>query len=414
MRILMLTDFYRPLLGGQERHVENLAIELANRGHEVAVATLWHEGLERFEYDRGVRVYRIQGTVQRAAGLFRQTGRRFAPPAPDPETLWALRRIIQREQPQIVHAHSWIVHSFLPLKPWSGAKLVVTLHDYGLRCATRTLMHHERPCRGPAPDRCPGCAAAHYGPLKAGATLAAHRATLPWLVAAADRFIAVSRAVAQGNGLIDSGRPYRVIPNFIADRLATPAEDLAGYLDQLPTGEHLLFVGALNRHKGLHVLLDAYTRLDNAPPLALIGIWAEQDLRLPTGVRVFQHWPHAAVMHAWQRCAIGVVPSIWPEPCPTVAMEAMLAGRPLVATHTGGLPDLVAHEETGLLVPPGDAGALAAALARLLADPALRQRMGAAGCERVRAFQAHAVIPQIEALYAQLLAPTGELVTVNR
>ncbi len=414
MRILMLTDFYRPLLGGQERHVENLSIELTNRGHEVAVATLWHAGLERFERDRGVRIYRIQGTVQRAAGLFRQTGRRFAPPAPDPETLWALRQIIRRERPQIVHAHSWIVHSFLPLKIWSGAKLVVTLHDYSLRCATKTLMYRERPCRGPAPERCPGCAATHYGPLKGGATLAAHRATLPWLVAAADRFIAVSRAVAQGNGLIDSGRPYRVIPNFIADRLETPAEDLAGYLDQLPTSEYLLFVGALNRHKGLHVLLDAYTRLDNAPPLALIGIWADTDLPLPAGVRVFQHWPHAAVMGAWQCCAIGIVPSIWPEPCPTVAMEAMLAGRPLVATHTGGLPDLVAHEETGLLVPPGDAGELAAALARLLADPTLRQRMGAAGRERVRAFQARAVIPQIEALYAELLEPTGELVTVNR
>ena len=98
MRILMLTDFYRPLIGGQERHVENLALELTKRGHQVTVATLWHAGLARFEEDRGVRIYRIRGTAQRATGLFSQTGRRFAPPAPDPETVWALRRIIQREQ----------------------------------------------------------------------------------------------------------------------------------------------------------------------------------------------------------------------------------------------------------------------------------------------------------------------------
>lgn len=413
MRILMLTDFYRPLIGGQERHVENLACELAERGRQVAVATLWHEGLEPFEEDRGVRIYRIRGTVQRAAGLFSQAGRRFAPPAPDPETVWALRRIIKRERPQIVHAHSWIVHSFLPLKTWSGAKLVVTLHDYGLRCATKTLMRHERPCGGPALDRCPGCAATHYGPLKAGATLAAQRATLPWLVAAVDRFIAVSQAVAEGNGLAGGGRACEVIPNFIADHIEAPEEDVADHAAQLPSGDFLLFVGALSRHKGVRVLLDAYTRLEDAPPLALIGIWADPELHLPAGTRVFQHWPHAAVMRAWQRCIIGIVPSIWPEPCPTVAMEAMLAGRPLVASRIGGLPDLVAHEETGLLAPPGDAGALAAALAHLLGDPALRRRMGAAGQRRVAAFQARAVIPRIEALYAELLEPASQTIPIR-
>jgi len=413
MRILMLTDFYRPLIGGQERHVENLALELAKRGHQVAVATLWHAGLARFEEDRGVRIYRIRGTAQRATGLFSQTGRRFAPPAPDPETVWALRRIIQRERPQIVHAHSWIVHSFLPLKAWSGAKLALTLHDYGLRCATKTLMRHERPCDGPAPDRCPGCATAHYGPLKAGATLAAQRATLPWLVAAVDRFIAVSQAVAEGNRLPGGGRACAVIPNFIADDLKAPEEDTADHAAQLPSSDFLLFVGALNRHKGVRVLLDAYTRLEAPPPLALIGTWADPELRLPAGARVFQHWPHAAVMRAWQRCAIGIVPSIWPEPCPTVAMEAMLVGRPLVASRIGGLPDLVAHEETGLLAPPGDAGALAAALARLLGDPALRRRMGAAGQRRVAAFQARAVIPRIEALYAELLEPAARTLSIR-
>lgn len=408
----MLTDFYRPLIGGQERHVENLALELANRGHRVAVATLWHEGLERFEEDRGVRIYRIQGTVQRASALFSQTGRRFAPPAPDPETVWALRRILRRERPEIVHAHSWIVHSFLPLKAGSGAKLVVTLHDYGLHCATKMLLRQDHPCTGPAPDRCPGCAAAHYGLLKASATLAAQRATLSWLLAAVDRFIAVSQAVAEGNGLAGSGRAWEVIPNFIADGIEMSDNDAGDLAAQLPSGDFLLFVGALNRHKGLHVLLEAYARLEDAPPLALIGAWAEQDLRLPAGAQVFEHWPHAAVMHAWQRCAIGIVPSIWPEPCPTVAMEAMLAGRPLVASRIGGLPDLVAHEETGLLTPPGDAGALAAALARLLGDPAARRRMGAAGQRRVAAFQAHAVIPRIEALYAALLEPAGRTVPV--
>jgi len=67
------------------------------------------------------------------------------------------------------------------------------------------------------------------------------------------------------------------------------------------------------------------------------------------------------------------------------ALEAMAAGRPVVASRVGGLAEAVVHEETGLLVPPGDPTALATALARLARDPGLRARLGAAGRARVLA-----------------------------
>ncbi len=54
-----------------------------------------------------------------------------------------LRSIIEGEKPQIVHAHNWLVRSFLPLKALSQAKLVVTLHDYNLVCAKDTLVYHD-------------------------------------------------------------------------------------------------------------------------------------------------------------------------------------------------------------------------------------------------------------------------------
>jgi glycosyltransferase involved in cell wall biosynthesis len=72
------------------------------------------------------------------------------------------------------------------------------------------------------------------------------------------------------------------------------------------------------------------------------------------------------------------------EGAPLSVLEAMAAGLPVVATAVGGVPELVDDGTTGLLVPPGDAPALAAALERLLGDAALRARMGAAGWERVR------------------------------
>ena len=72
------------------------------------------------------------------------------------------------------------------------------------------------------------------------------------------------------------------------------------------------------------------------------------------------------------------------EGAPISVLEAMAAGLPVVASAVGGVPEIVAHGATGLLVPPGDAAALAAALEQLLADPALRRRLGEAGQERVR------------------------------
>src|SRR5437899_4028640 len=109
MRILMLAQFfYPPTIGGVERHVADLSIELAARGHDVAVATLCHKGFPEFEIDRGVRIHRIRGTMQRVGMLFSESDRRHVPPFPDPELMYALRRIILEERPDIVHAHNWM------------------------------------------------------------------------------------------------------------------------------------------------------------------------------------------------------------------------------------------------------------------------------------------------------------------
>src|SRR2546421_7039338 len=130
MRILMLSQFYPPIIGGVEQHVRTLSTELASRGHDVAVVTLWHHGQAPFEIDHGVRVYRIRSLVQRMSWLFSNHERRHSPPVPDPEAMLEMRRVIVSERPQIVHAHNWLVRTFLPLKNWSKARLIVTLHDY--------------------------------------------------------------------------------------------------------------------------------------------------------------------------------------------------------------------------------------------------------------------------------------------
>jgi len=407
LRILMLIDSYPPIIGGAQQYVRNLSINLVERGHDVVVATLSDTGLAPYEEDHGIRIHRLRGTLQRAAqalgdGIFRD--RTYAPPIPDPELVRAIRDIIRRERPAVVHAHNWMGRSFLPLKRWSRAKFVVSVHDYSLRCATWILMRDGEPCSGPGLRKCLPCAARHYNGRAKGAAVALGN----WAMTAPERalvdmFIPVSEAVAIGNDIPGGTRPYRIIPNFIPDDLGYMYD--SHYRDRLPPDGYLLFVGSLTRQKGIGTLLEAYAGLTQAPHLVLVGYTLpETPKTFPPNVIVLKNWPHEAVMTAWRHSLAGIVPSIWPDPCPGVAMEAMATGRPVIASHIGGLPEIVADGRTGILVPPGDADALRAAMARLIGDPALAARMGAAGRDRVNAFHASTVVGQIESVYEEVSA----------
>jgi glycosyltransferase involved in cell wall biosynthesis len=145
----MVAQFATPIIGGEEQHVINLSRELVQRGHQVAIATIKHSKQADFEIDAGVRIYRLQGTMQRMSQLYNEDGRRHAPPFPDPEMTLGIRRVMKLERPDIVHAHNWLVYSYLPLAAKRKAGLIVTLHDYSLTCAIKRFMYRGSPCSGP-------------------------------------------------------------------------------------------------------------------------------------------------------------------------------------------------------------------------------------------------------------------------
>ena len=125
--------------------------------------------------------------------------------------------------------------------------------------------------------------------------------------------------------------------------------------------------------------------------------------QLPTGVTLISDLPHDAVMAAWKRATVGIIPSHFPDPCPTVALEAMACGVPVVGSLIGGLPDLVVDGETGVLVEAGDAAALRAGLCRVLDNETGRKRMARAAARRAPQFMASAVIPRIETVYRRVV-----------
>jgi hypothetical protein len=166
MKVLLLTQFYPPDIGGEERHVQALGNTLAARGHTVTVATQTLTGEPTVTDEGDVRVHRIRSTT-----------------AP------------------VVHRHR-VPH-------------VLTLHDYGHVCPTHRLMQQDDSvCGGPRLSRCMPCAIGHYGPLKGILTTAAHRGTSLLRSHALSHIIAVSNDVAARNGLREGRTPWSVVPRF--------------------------------------------------------------------------------------------------------------------------------------------------------------------------------------------------------
>lgn len=183
-----------------------------------------------------------------------------------------------------------------------------------------------------------------------------------------------------------------------------------------PSGPfELLFVGRLVERKGVHLLLEALTRLPEGRPVALqvVGDGPERT-RLEARVRelglggsvVFHGFvPRAELERRVAGCDALVLPAVMDakgdtEGLGVVLLEAMAYGKPVIASAAGGIVDIVRDGRNGFLVPPGDADALARAIRRLTADPELATSMGAAGREDVRTgFSWEVIVERLAEVY---------------
>jgi glycosyltransferase involved in cell wall biosynthesis len=416
VRILVASDFYRPFIGGAEHQVGLLAAGLADRGHDVTVATVWHDGLPEREREGAVEILRIRSRLLERRWFSSDPRRRFHPPFPEPWISRRLRRLVASGGYDVVHANGWIAYSCAAALVGTRVPLVISVRDYGYACAVRNLMYRQREiCSGPAVRKCLSCAGGHYGPAKGTAAVAGVFAGRPLLrrtvraIHVVSRFVGemVERDLTHGQ---DGGwrAPVVRIPDIapLASGGSPTAQPASAAT--LPDEPFILFVGQLQRQKGLQVLLEAYGRLTTPPPLVLIGtVWPDTPASFPAGVTVIREAPHADVLAAWDRCLFGVTPSIWPDPLPGVVREAMSRGKPVIGSAVGGIVDMIEDGENGLLVPPGDAAALGVAMARLVADDALRTRLGAAARPAVATYTAPAVSERFENLYEAAITAAG-------
>jgi len=176
-------------------------------------------------------------------------------------------------------------------------------------------------------------------------------------------------------------------------------------------------LGRISSWKGQDVLIRALAAMDESDTIALVAgdPWQGEEARLrdlrslaaQLGVADRVHFAgfRSDVENVYGAADVVAVPSTQPDPLPNAALEAAAAGCCVVAADHGGLPEILEDGVTGRLVAPGDPAALAAALAQLRADPAMRERLGAAAAPATRArFAPALLLERTQALYDELLA----------
>jgi glycosyltransferase involved in cell wall biosynthesis len=321
-----------------------------------------------------------------------------------------LRALIRARLPDLVH-----VHNTLPLISPSvyyaaaaeGVPVVQTVHNYRHLCANGLLLRDGVPCHDCVGRRVglPGVVHACYRGSRAATTAvvamtAAHRALGTWA-----RRIAVYVALTDfaRARLLEGGLPAeRVVvkPNFV-DPDPGAGDGAGGYA---------LFIGRLAPEKGVRTLLSAWRSLGTTPPLLVVGDGplgpeVARAAAETVGVTWLGRRAPADVLALVRGAVCVVCPSEWYETFGRVVVEAFAAGTPVVASDIGALAELVRPSETGLLFPPGDAQALAAAVRRLLADPAHLARMRlTARAEFERRFTAERNYEMLLAIYARALS----------
>jgi phosphatidyl-myo-inositol alpha-mannosyltransferase len=388
VRIALLSPYSWTYPGGVTRHIEALASELSAAGHEARI-------LAPFDPDDALsmRLHRGARPQPREVGDdFVSLGRTVGLPANGavsnmaitPYAIRAMREELRHGGYDVAHIHEPVV----PLVSWDALTslgelpLVGTFHTFSENVLTN------------------GLAAVPLGGRRRMNRLHAR--------------IAVSEAAAWTARRFYGGR-YRIVPNGVhlphSDQLAyeTTGAGCREAETHPPQRElRILFIGQAVERKGLPILLRAFEALRDQIPatLTLVGASPEEVAHMmldDRGVHALGKVSEERKLSELARAQIVCAPSLGGESFGMVLTEAFAAATPVLASDIPGYRDVLRHGTDGLLVPPGDALALAEALRALALDPALRARMAAGARERAERFAWPHVAAEVLDTYEQAL-----------
>jgi glycosyltransferase involved in cell wall biosynthesis len=367
MRILMVSSLFPPFVrGGAEICAHSLATWLAEEGHEVSVLTTAPDPANECwgEVEDGCAIYRVSPprayTSSDASGapawkkplwhlqdLF------------DPRNVAIMDRVLDAVRPDFVNIHyiQGIGYNAMTAIGRRGIPAVFTLHDLGLACVRMSMFVDGKECDGLCTP-CHASAGVKMRYLRSMARLG---------------FISPSSAN------LEKLQAFQPVGDYPCFRVLNANEYPRPVAARQPADRlRLLYVGRLHSSKGVSVAIEALDGLDADRRFSLTILGSgpdEAQLRARYGGRPWLefggHVSLQAVADAMENSDALLVPSIWNENSPGVVIQALAQGLPVIGSAKGGIPELVRHKENGLLVAPGDVAAWRAALAGVIADPAL-------------------------------------------
>jgi glycosyltransferase involved in cell wall biosynthesis len=368
----MVTTFYPPHhFGGDAIHAYRLSNALARRGHSVTVvhsedAYRALGGRERdtaFPHEPGVTLRPLRTAFPLAASTLTYVSGHPGLYARELDDAF-------REQFDVVHFHNVSLAGGPGVLGYGDGVKLYTTSEHWLVCPMHVLFRENRePCESP---RCLRCTLSYRRPPQ----LWRYTGALDRATEHIDLFLAPSRFTLDAHRARGFSRPMRHLPHFLA------VEDVAATETCRPhERQYALFVGRLERLKGVHVLLDAfssYRELD----LLIAGDGEERaDLeRQAAGldhVRFLGHVRQEQLDGLYRHATAVVVPSIGYEVFGLVVLEAFARGTPAIVHDLGALPELVEDSGGGITYRTRDE--LLAALERLRTEPATRDELGARG-----------------------------------
>ena len=358
--IALFASAFHPHVGGVEELVRQLAHAYERKGHGAIVVTnRWPPELPEFEEYEGIPVYRF--AMRTPGGSLRE---RAKYQLTHTASVRRMLDVLRHHKTDLLHVQCVSSNGYYAQVARRALRLPLVVTAQGERTMDAEQIYQK---------------SAYMNRM------------LRALLAEADHITACSRHTLDDlEGWYGSpfGPRAQVVHNGI---------DLSSFAVPVPYSHPRPYILGIGRHvpqKGFDVLLQAFALAGQAShDLLLAGDGPERpalerlaaDLKLGDRVRFVGRADRPAAVSLFAGCSFFVLPSRQ-EPQGIVNLEAMAAGKAVLATRVGGVPEIVTDGETGLLVPAEDVSALAGAIKRLTDDAPLRQRLGAAGWERAQAF----------------------------
>lgn len=353
MKILMVND-YKDTIGGTETYMHTIISQLEKLGHEVTLFTSDITSEEYFSvgYNKTFLSYLLR--------IFNFS------------YFWKFRKVMSSFHPDIIHIHN-IYNEISPsiLLFLNHKAIIMTVH--GSQMISPVSLQTDRtgkPCKETICEGCLNCIGwkgAMYEAIK--------RSVYKRLLKKIKLYIAPSNYV---KGILEQKKYLPVIRIYNGIHLFP--------YEKLINSENILYVGRLTTEKGIMVLIKAFAKVIKKIPDATLMIVGKGylkeslekkvlDLQLAKNISFAEAVNSDSMKIFYTDATIVVIPSIYPDNLPTVGLEAFSVGRTIIGSKIGGIPEIIKHNITGVIVDPGNVNQLATGILMLLSDKKVLEKM---------------------------------------